>query len=399
MRQASREQQSGAAIVAHLRKRRTEIEQATIARVHAVSVLPRAAGPEYAEGLRAAVSAGVEYGIEGIECGEKRAPPVPEALLSQARLAARSGVSLDTVLRRYVAGHSLLEDFLIDEAEREKLLGPTALKRLLRSQAAIVDRLLAAVSKAYTEEAERRPASAEWQKTERIERLLDGEPLDTSDLTYDFQAHHVGVVASGQEAAEALTELASSVDARLLTVRREKGVVWAWLGARRRLDPGAIKGFANGLPVGLSLAVGEPGEGVTGWRLTHLQARAAFPIAQRIGERLLRYADVALLASILHDDLLAGSLRQLYLDPLEQARDGGKSARETLVAYFATGHNVSSAAAVLDVDRRTVSNRIRAIEESIGRPLSDCAVELQMALRLEELVRQSGKQRGLFLPT
>jgi hypothetical protein len=39
-------------------------------------------------------------------------------LLVQARLAARSDVSLDIVLRRYFAGYSLLGDFLVGEADR-----------------------------------------------------------------------------------------------------------------------------------------------------------------------------------------------------------------------------------------------------------------------------------------
>ncbi|HWC47817.1 MAG TPA: helix-turn-helix domain-containing protein, partial [Solirubrobacterales bacterium] len=92
--------------------------------------------------------------------------------------------------------------------------------------------------------------------------------------------------------------------------------------------------------------------------------------------------DVAVLASLLRDDLGATSLRQLYLEPLESMRDGGKAARETLRAYFATQRNVSSTAAALGVDRRTVTNRLRAVEELFGRPLADFATDLEMALRL-----------------
>ena len=121
------------------------------------------------------------------------------------------------------------------------------------------------------------------------------------------------------------------------------------------------------------MTVGEPGEGLSGWRFSHRQAKAALPVAERRGQAVVRYADVALLASILRDDLLATSLRQLYLEPLERARDGGKVARETLRAYFAAERNISSTAAALGVDRRTVTNRIRAIEDLFGRPLRDFA--------------------------
>jgi DNA-binding PucR family transcriptional regulator len=137
-------------------------------------------------------------------------------------------------------------------------------------------------------------------------------------------------------------------------------------------------------PDGVFVTVGEPGEGLAGWRLSHRQAKAAMPIAERRGQAVLSYADVAVLASIARDDLLAASLRQLYLAPLETARDGGKVARETLRAYFTAERNISSTAAALGVDRRTVSNRIRAIEELLGRTLKSSATDLETALRLDE---------------
>jgi PucR C-terminal helix-turn-helix domain/GGDEF-like domain len=382
VRQASREQQSAARIAERLRERQDEIERATLTRVHAVSKPPPRGGPEYVEGLRAAVSAGVDYGLAGIERGEVSAPPIPAVLLGQARLAARSGVSLDTVLRRYFAGHTLLEDFLMQETEREGVEGAN-LKRLLRSQAALVDRLLAAVSEAHIEEAERRPRDAERRKAEWVERLLDGEPLETSELAYDFEGWHLGLVGSGVGAAQAISALARSLDRRLLSVRREEGMVWAWLGSKRRLCPDELEGIAaDELPADISLAIGEPGEGAAGWRLTHRQARAALPVALRGRDAFVRYADVALLASILQDDLLTASLRELFLRPLEAERDGGETLRQTLSAYFASERNASSAAAMLGVNRQTVTRRLATIERRLGRSLRACAVELEAALRL-----------------
>jgi diguanylate cyclase with GGDEF domain/PucR-like helix-turn-helix protein len=364
-----------------------------------VSEPPQGGGPEYAEGLRAAVAAGIEYGLAGIERGETGAPPLPEALLAQARLAARSGVSLDTVLRRYFAGHTLLEDFMVEEAEQEELLDPAELKRLLRSQAAIVDRLLAAVSETYTEEAERRPQSTERRRAERIERLLGGEPLDTTDLGYDFEGWHVALVASGPDASQALAALARSLDARPLALRREEGILWAWLGARHRLDPGEVESLARREPPdGLTLAIGEAGEGISGWGLTHRQARAALSVALRGGERVVRYSGVALLASALQDELLRAALRDLYLAPLEAERDGGATLRRTLRAYFAAERNVSSTATSLRVDRKTVTSRLCAIEECLGRPIVTCAPELETALRLEQLATQPSPDLGISPP-
>ena len=374
-----------AELAGRLEERRIEIERAVLTRVYAVSD-PSGLDPIYAEGLRAAISAAVTYGLEAIKLGEERAPPLPPILLAQARMAARNGIGLDTVLRRYFAGHALLGDFLIEEAERGGLLGGAPMQRLLRTQATLFDRLLATVSEEHARERCERPGSSEQRRVERIERLLAGEMIDVSDLGYDLTGFHLGAIAKGPGAGEAIRELASILDRRLLRAHLEEEAVWAWLGGRRLTDPAELQRIVSASwPGEVSLAIGEPGEGLPGWRLTHHQARAALPIALRSSEPLIRYADVALLASILQDDLLTASLRDLYLRPLEAERDGGEVARETLRAYFAARRNVSSAAAALGVSRRTIANRLSAIEQRLDRSLATETAELEAALRLHDL--------------
>lgn len=368
-------------------ERRNEIKQATMVRVHGVCDFSVASEPEYAEGLRSAVSAALDYGLDAIELGERRSHSVPPALLMQARLAARSGVPLDTVLRRYGAGYTLLNDFLIEEAEGGEPGDRVALKDILRTQAAVFDRVVAAVASDYAREAESRKSTGKEHRVERIEQLLDGALLDTSDLGYDFQAKHLGVIAVGEGAEDAIGDLAARLDRRTLTVRRDDGAVWGWLGTRR---PGADlrdldRHLSEGWPDRVTLAIGEPASRPAGWRLTHQQARAALPIALRGGQRIVRYRDVALLAAIVQDDLLCASLRRLYLAPLERAPDGGAVALGTLRAYFAADRHVSSAAAALGVKRHTVCHRLRTIETMIERPLSTCRAEMEVALRLHDL--------------
>ena len=89
-----------------LRGRAPEIEGEVMTRVFAIA--DPDPDPAYAEGLRTAVCAATAYAIEIVERGEEHAPPPPPILLAQARLAARAGVGLDTVLRRYCAGQNLL---------------------------------------------------------------------------------------------------------------------------------------------------------------------------------------------------------------------------------------------------------------------------------------------------
>jgi hypothetical protein len=371
-----------------LRARRAEIEQATLTRVHSVADSTETSDPEYTNGLRAAVAAALEYGIEAVECSEDRPPPIPKALLSQARLAATHGVRLETVLRRYVAGYILLGDFVVEEAESSGPLDGAALKRLLRVQATLLDRIIAAVSEEYARKGVDQADSAERRRADRVRRLLEGERLDTSELAYDFDAHHIGAVVSSLDAAETIRALATALDCRLLLVRQREGPLWAWFGARRRLDSENLEGrLLAGWPGQIAVALGEPAKGLAGWRLTHQQARAALPIALDRWPPVVRYAEVALLASISQDDLLVASLNQLYLTPLRAERDGGNALRETLRAYFAAERNASSAAAALGVRRQTVTKRLRVAEELLGRPLGSCAIEVEAALSLEELDR------------
>ena len=382
-RKASRE--GAAAISGRLRERRAALEQAARTRIYAISDPAEVADPTYKEGLRAAIAAGLEYGVGAMTSGgSAREPDVPVLLLAQARSAARNRVGLDTVVRRYFAGYSLLGDLLVEQAE-DVDLGGAELKPLLRSLTAAFDRLLAEVSAEYEREARRRPVNAEQRHLQLVRRLLDGGPAEATRLAYDLRAHHLAAIAAGPEGEQALRHLATGLDRSLLLTYPGDDVIWGWLGGSRPLDPAEALAMLRmaGPEQGL-FAVGEPGKGLAGWRLSHRQAAAALSIARRGPERRVRYADVALLASVLQDDLLATSLRRLYLEPLTEERDGGAGLRTTLRAYFAAECNISSAAAALGVNRNTVTSRLRAIEARLGRSLGVCGAELEVALRFEE---------------
>lgn len=106
-----------------LQARRAEIEEAVCRRAWEIDDPLEAGDPDYADGLRAAVSAALDCGFAVIEEGAEPSLPVPPALLTQAGLAARSHVSLDTVLRRYLGGYALFADFLTQEAETPPVWG------------------------------------------------------------------------------------------------------------------------------------------------------------------------------------------------------------------------------------------------------------------------------------
>jgi hypothetical protein len=414
-------------LLTRLRARRTEIGEAIFARVcDGAFGSAGTQDAEYVAGLRAAVAAAVEYVLDGIEREGREAGAIPPMALDQARRAARSGVGLDTVLRRYVVGSALLEEFILEEADAGELADERrALRGLLRAQAIALDRLLAAVTAEYQTELQRAGCSREQRHADRVRRLLarDGDDdrvhdgREDTELCYDLSAEHVGVIARGARAEEALRELARGLDRRLLCVPVGEETVWAWLGGRRPIAMGALEmalsppgqarpagagrraGARTDAPgdllTGVSFAVGEPARGYEGWRLTHQQAQAALVVALRTPRKVTRYSDVALLAMAIKDQALARALIAIYVAPLREPRGnvgaggnrgtGDASLVATLRAYLAAECNVSSTAIVLDVARSTVVYRLRAIKERLGRSLHPCPAELAVALRLDEL--------------
>jgi hypothetical protein len=290
-------------------------------------------------------------------------------------------------LRRYIAGHALFGEFVLQAVEAGGSgIGQTDLRHIWRAQATLLDRLIAAVGKEYRQELDSLLNSAERQRVKQIKRLLAGHFLESDDLQYEFDAWHIGAIAAGPGAQAVVRDIAARLDRHLFMVSPNGGKVWAWLGGRRKVTAREAEKLApTPWPHGVSLALGEPERGIAGWRLTHRQANAALPVAQRPVARIVRYADVALLAAALHDEVLASSLQRLYLDPLAYERDGGVALRRTLRAYFAANRNVSSTAAALGVSRQTISSRLRIVEKKICRSLDACAPEMDTALRLEDV--------------
>jgi AcrR family transcriptional regulator/DNA-binding HxlR family transcriptional regulator len=172
-----------AGVVARLRARRAEIDDAIFARVR--DLAPDAVGladPEYVAGLRAAIAAAVDFVLDGLERGEESGLATPSAVVVQARRAARVGVGVDTVLRRYVAGLAVLEDFIMQEVDHSALQSQrTALRRVLEASASLLDRLIHSVTSAYMQELERAGSAHHAPARGRRKQGGDSGEASTSD--------------------------------------------------------------------------------------------------------------------------------------------------------------------------------------------------------------------------
>jgi DNA-binding PucR family transcriptional regulator len=370
-------------LVERLSARKVEIEQAIMDRARVVAPLTGAGDSEYLAGLRCAVGALVDLDLAAMEHGDAWSAPIPSAALMQARRAARNGVGLETILLRCAAGQRIMSHFVMGEAHdfpRE------ALRRVLDMQGLLFERLVQAISTEYTGEMQRTGRSRAQRHAALVRGLLVGEPLDTAQLSYAFDAWHVGVIATGGAARETLGELAAAANRQPLFAFHAEDTVWGWLGGTRSLPrPELARAVQDSLNDGVSLAVGQEARGIDGWRLTHRQAQDARLVALHRPRTITWYADEMLLAAALRDETLARSLKDAYVSPLARQGDRGAVARATLQAYFTAQRNMASTAAALHVVRGTVESRLAVIEVVIGRPLADCMPELEVAMRLDEL--------------
>lgn len=379
----------GVGVMKRLRLRHAAIEEVIFTRIRDPASFGSAGSEdaEYLAGLHATVIAVVDYVLTGIEQGEESSSPIPSVAVAQARRAARCGVSLDTLVLRYIAGHRLLGEFVKDEADRAGYSSHGhALHQLRRAQESLLERLTGTIASEYQQERKRMERSPEQYRRELVQKLLAGGPVDRTRLDYEFDAWHLGMIATGTGAEKAIRVLANGLSRQLLTVACGEGTVWAWLGGHRKLAITDIERIllANGV-ASVPLAIGEPRRGIDGWRLTHREAQAALPVALNRPQPLTRCADVPLEAALLGHELLAGLLVKNYLSPFSSQKDGGAVLRETLRAYFAKECNAAKAGVALRVDRHTVGRRLRTIEQALGRLIPTCRAELEIALRLEEL--------------
>lgn len=364
-----------------IRCHRNELQGEILQRIEPIAEPAAAAHPEYAAGTRAAISAALDYAVAILESAEEHPPPVPAAVLAHARLAARLGIGLGTVLRRYIAGFSLLSEAAIrsvavDDANRNRLLSAFSLH---------LDYLLARIGEDYALQRESLHRSPRSRRAQEIALLLAGVSGQSVEVSHDWETWHVGLVAVGSDAREALLSLGSATLPGRLLLEETDRQVWAWVSGRDRPRPDRL--VSRLAPWGdkeIVLGVGEPAFGLNGWRRSHQQAAAALLMARRSGAAVAHYSEVGVVASILTDDLLVSSLRERYLTPLGTG-GRGEVLRKTLRGYLATECNVSSTAAALGVSRRTVRNRLLRVEERAQLRIGECLAELDLAMRIADL--------------
>jgi len=246
---------------------------------------------------------------------------------------------------------------------------------------------------------------AELHQTRREHRrrlltqILDGSIDETTEeldreLGYSLADTHLALLIDddhGSPSAADIAALRDVVDARGSLLVEHTARTWVvWLGRPGGFESVHLERLLALLAAtGLTVAVGEPGEGLPGLRRTRQHALDAARVQRALGvdkRRCLWAREVRLEMLLLADRERAREFVADELAPLSASDPFTRRLRETLLAWLTTG-SYNGAAACLGVHENTVRNRLRAAQELLGVSLVRRRTELVVALRLERVLR------------
>lgn len=153
---------------------------------------------------------------------------------------------------------------------------------------------------------------------------------------------------------------------------------------------------------GIVASISESAAGIDGLRATLGQARNTERIRAAWGRNspraCLRFADVALEVLLLQNPHFATAFVERELGSLAEDTPEAERLRDTIEASSRLNSHVA-VANHLQLHEHTVRNRLTKAEQILGRPLNSRVTEIQVAVRLAKLLRNSGDDAVEAEPT
>ena len=330
---------------------------------------------------------------------------IPSRPLKLAAIQAQLRISETAIQSAYRIGSQVLLGYWVGEIGRKSEENGIPREELLTGIVALLawffeyqDNLLARISSAYGTELEALRASKADLRRQLLRAYLAGEStLGQTELTDALQhpvgEDHLAIILTGVfeggagRVTKVLHAAGGPVSMLLYPVSLDKLAIWASKSAGwpvRTID--RLQRELAG--AGLTASIGGPGGGPEGLRSSYEEATALETVRGALGEeapRVMVFADFRLEAFALVDPQAARRFVGAELGELADDSEVSARLRETLLAWFVTGSHVSTAAQ-LGLHEHTVRNRIRKAEEVVGHPLTVRRTELQVGLRLHQIV-------------
>jgi PucR C-terminal helix-turn-helix domain/GGDEF-like domain len=335
----------------------------------------------------------------------------PPAAVDYAREFVRRGLPLDSLLRAYHIGQATFFRRWSTKAH-ETITDPHDLAEAVELGGNwtfdYVEKLSDGLVQRYGEERERWVRSAAAVRAQVIDGLLAGEHLDREQasrrLGYELGRNHLafaiwsdaphdrGEIALAMIERAGLELVSSLGMAAPLLVPRARLCLAGWIGSRGDDHTVGLEHAQIDLrtfPTVLA-AFGSPGVGVEGFARSHREAFHARRIGQLTQQRagtVTQYDTVALAALASTDVREAREFVRAELGLLLGDDDQSVRLSATLRVYLEENMSPSRASRRLGVHEHTITNRIRAAQELLPRPIDQRACELQVALRLIRLAQ------------
>lgn len=335
----------------------------------------------------------------------------PAAAMEYARRLAQRGTPVIDLIRAYYLGQTAILNHAVAEATRQtkdpSLLGGMMAKALTGTFA-FIDRVTQQVVSAYQEERDRWLLNRSAVRAARVRELLkgDGPEVDTVEtaLGYRLRGIHLAMIvwhavepAQGN-ALGSLESVTTAIGDGLpttglpLLVPADERCAWVWFPLEKAALPEeehVQRVLAEAEPT-VRLVLGEPGEGIEGFRRGHRQAGRVHNLSTAAGEqceRALTFRDVGAIALMSSDLAATRSWVGDTLGALATDDEQHERLRETLLVFLATGGSYTAAAAKLTMHKNSVQYRVRKAEETLGRAVTDNRLDVEVALKLCQRLR------------
>ncbi|HTX45983.1 MAG TPA: helix-turn-helix domain-containing protein [Solirubrobacteraceae bacterium] len=330
------------------------------------------------------------------------APPT-DAIAWSHELVHR-GVQLPALLRAYRLGHGLAERRLEQtaaELEIEPEIRWRVLARISHHLFAYIDAICTELVDDYEQERAQWIRGAAAARAELVGAIVEREPVDaraaSEKLRYDVSRRHVALIVwadpptAGRQAVSLESEAATLSSALgggpVLTVPIGERVVWAWTSGDRLTDDPGVSGHTMGEDV--HAAIGTAAEGLSGMADSHDEARVARRVAELRAVRprtVVGYRGADLTALLTADPVEAVRFAVSELGDLIADSDVAARLRATVRVYLEENLSPARSARRLGIHQNTVVYRVKQAEELLGHPVEERRLQLEVALRLSEMI-------------
>jgi DNA-binding PucR family transcriptional regulator len=227
----------------------------------------------------------------------------------------------------------------------------------------------------------------------RIHAVLSTDTLETTAaeelLGVPLRGWHVAAIiwTDSPEPLRGLRPLLTEISsAPTLTVRVDAGTTWAWLRFTTPpvVDTALLQTRLADHP-GLRVALGEPGIGISGFRISHQEALRVRKVAEfdtTAGRQLFDHTDLGLAGLLVdrRDDVRTWVQRTL--GELAGPDESMARLRDTLRVFFETNGSYNDTATRMHMHKNTVFKRVRKAEEILAQPIADKRRTIEIAVLL-----------------